>query len=161
MFNVFATGSGYHRGNDLSLSLLPSLCTLLHSIIATTIIISHHQKRFSLSHIYTNMTFGLFTIITSTTLKNIFTNMSLHPVSTPHRACIIRHLPSLHLLVLAGYTYLLRFSPDLRHPVLVGPAPSGSCQVLLLRFSPVFTASFIRFTPGLPCRVRTSHPEGP
>ena len=49
---------GYNRGNDLSLSL--SL-TLSMYTVTHTLYNQHHNNRVALSHIYTHMTFGLFT----------------------------------------------------------------------------------------------------
>ena len=97
---------------------------------------SNNNKRFALSHIYTNMTFGLFSNIASMALWNILTNMSHHPVSTPHRACIIRRLSGLY------------------HPAPAGYASSGSHRVLFIQFSagthhPAPAGySFIRSLPG-------------
>ena len=88
---IFATGGGNtQRQRPLTLSLSIALFTL-----APTRVAIHNEqhycssnKQFALGHIYTNMTFGLFTNIASTALGNIFTNMSPHPVSTSHRARI-------------------------------------------------------------------------
>ena len=55
---------GYNRGNDLFLSHTLSNCTQLRSLTnihnSTT---TTNFNKFALSHIYTNMTFGLFTHI--------------------------------------------------------------------------------------------------
>ena len=51
---------GYNRGNELFLSLTLSLYTGSHYSHNTTIMF-HTQTVFALSHIYTHMTFGLFT----------------------------------------------------------------------------------------------------
>ena len=64
--------------------------------------------RFALSHIYTNMTFGLFTDIASKALGNIFTNMSLHPESTHHRAFVIRSMSGTLHPVLTGSGHPIR-----------------------------------------------------
>ena len=89
------------------------------------------------------MTFGVFTNIASTALRNIFTNMSPHPVSTPHRVSVIR------------------ISPGTLHPDHAGYSSSGPCRVSLIRISPGLPSSssgpcrvsVIRISPG------TLHPD--
>ena len=54
----FATRGGYSWGNDLSLSLTLSLYTRTIQLLTTII---SYTMFFALSHIYTYMTFGLFT----------------------------------------------------------------------------------------------------
>ena len=98
-------------------------------------------------------------------------NMSLHPVSTPHRAYIIRLLPGTCHPVLTGSSiveysssgshrvFTIRLLPGTRHPALVGYTTSGShwvfrSRVLHIRFRP--RPSLLISTVLL-----TSHPEGP
>ena len=63
----FATRGGYSRGNDLTLSHSPSLPHTLslytRAIQLLTKVFNNllHYLMFALSHIYTYMTFGLFT----------------------------------------------------------------------------------------------------
>ena len=75
------------------------------------------------------MTFGLFTNIVTTALGNIFTNMSPHPESTPHRARLrnfIRTVPGTFVIRLRSRICIIRFSPGIRHPVHAGYPSSGS-----------------------------------
>ena len=146
-----------HRGNDLlltifawrrlqqrhglyrSLSLSLSLCT----IVTPMILYEDHNNNyiyitlFALGHIYINMTLGLFTDIAPMgSQKHIY----IYVPSSGERFSLGLQHP-----VLTGSSL-----PGTRHPVLTGPASSSSHR-----------AFNIRFSPGLPCWVHVSHPEGP
>jgi hypothetical protein len=108
---------------------------------------------FALSHIYTNMTFRLFTNIAPNGLStNIFTNMSLHPVRGSHRAFVIQFSPGLHHPALVG----------LVHPVLTGSSlsgtriPFGGTKIPTISpFTPAWDVLPVRSASGMPpaCRV--------
>ena len=71
LLTVFATGGGYNGGNNLSLSLslyAAALFTLAPTRMANTQNEQHTTQKFALGHIYTDMTFGLFTNIASRAL---------------------------------------------------------------------------------------------
>ena len=78
---------GYNRGNDLFLSHTHTLCTQLHSI--STLHITYNK--FALSHIYTNMTFGLFTKYGPSGLSGTYSHICpFHWRRGSHWACNIR-----------------------------------------------------------------------
>ena len=112
----------WRRQRPLSLSLSLSLTVALSSLLQQLEV----ANKFALGHIYTDMTFGLFTNIASTALGNIFTNMSPHPVSTLHRARIVIRLRSRACTIRlhAGYSS----SGSLRD---CRPRSSGSVRVYL------------------------------
>ena len=114
-----------HRGVDLFLSLSLSLTLTLTAALTSLLLSEKHSsniKQFALGHIYTNMTFGLFTNIASTALGNIFTDMSPHPVSAPHRTRI-------HIFIrLRSRVLFIRLSPGL--------PSSGPCRVSIIRSLP-------------------------
>ena len=84
---IFATGGGNTQRQQ---PLTHSLSNALFTLAPTRVAIQYEQQHASThktvcprSYIYTKMTFGLFTNIASKgSWKNIFTNMSPHPVST-------------------------------------------------------------------------------
>ena len=61
--SLASPAGGYNRGNDLSISLSLYTVTLYINIRNTTSTTHSHNNKVSLSHIYTNMTFGLFSHI--------------------------------------------------------------------------------------------------
>ena len=85
---------------------------------------------------------------------------TLHPLhagyfsSGPCRACTVRLLPGTLHPVLTGYFVIRLRCQVLSIRLHAGYSSSGPCRVLLIRSMP-------GTLPSDPCRVRTSHPEGP
>ena len=109
LFTVFATGGGYNTDtNSSSLSLSLSLYTVALSSLAPTRMTTTFSK-FALSHIYTNMTFRLFTnIAPMDSQKHIYEYV---PSSGEHS------------------------SPGMHHPALAGHSSSGSHRAFLAGYS--------------------------
>ena len=124
MLTIFTIGGGYNRGNNLFLSLSLSLYSYAHSLFWHQQETTTTTKKFALTHIYTNMTFRLFTNIASMdSQKHIYEYVSS---SGSYRVCTIR-------LSVAGY------SASGSHRVctiwlsVVGYSSSGSHRVYTIR----------------------------
>ena len=70
--SLASPAGGYNRGNDLSISLSLYTVTLYINIRNTTSTTHSHNNKVSLSHIYTNMTFGIFTNIAPESSMDIY-----------------------------------------------------------------------------------------
>ena len=131
MLTILATGGGYKTENTLCISHTRSLSHSVHccalAIIATTIMIIQLYNKFALSHIYTNMTFRLFTNIAPMGSQETYLQICLFI----RWALLTRPAPS-------GSCRIHIFLPVLTGPSSSGscrPTSSDSCQVLFIRFS--------------------------
>ena len=91
---------------------------------------------FALGHIYTHMTFGLFTNITSRALgKHIYKYV---PASGEysHRVSFIRSVTGYSSSGSVAGVSLIRISPGIHHPAHAGSPSSGSLRVSIIRSVP-------------------------